>query len=63
MQSKIIELNATEIDTVVGGLTIKVPSQPKPPAIPTGMNGQNSRPSIPTSTHSATFSASTLAFG
>jgi hypothetical protein len=65
MQSKIIELNASDIDTVVGGLAIKAPPQPKPPALPTGMNGQNARPSAPTSTQSVSVSASmsALAFG
>lgn len=61
MQSKIIELNANDIEAVVGGLAIKVPAQPKPPApSSTGMNGQNSRPSAPTSTHSVSVSASAL---
>ena len=59
MQSKIIELNVNEIEAVVGGLAIRVPSQPKPPA-PTGMNGQNSRPSAPVSTQSASLSVSAL---
>jgi hypothetical protein len=63
MQSKIVELNINEIEAVVGGLATRFPKPPvqQAPPIPTGMNGQNARPSAPTSTQSV--SAFALALG